>query len=409
MKLFLLGIVCMPLLSYAQADSSKDIKWVTGLAWEQVIQKASQENKYVFVDCYTTWCMPCKLMDKQVYTNDSISGFVNEHFIAVKVEMDTSKWKPELQISAYPSYVFFSPGGELVHREIGFHRVEDFLAILRSSMDTGRQYYRLCNRFQDGDLDFCKMPYLALLAKRLKNGELSAKVANDYINNYLFTLDRKGLYTKRNIEFISQFLGSPDKKAFYLFYDRGRVVDSLMGRGFSSRLVDYVIDRSEISRFLEASVQAKTEPDWAAIEKPISERFGAVDARRNILTAKVRWYDYTHQWEKYNESLIARVNSFGAFGIGIPDFDLNNHAWSIFLHSHRRNELEIALRWSDSAIKLNPKYSNSYDTNANLLYELGKTSAAISMEEKAISIEPKQEYKDVLEKIKHDVPTWSAR
>jgi len=44
-----------------QGDSSADgIRFVQGLTWEKVVKRAKKENKYIFVDCYTTWCGPCK-------------------------------------------------------------------------------------------------------------------------------------------------------------------------------------------------------------------------------------------------------------------------------------------------------------------------------------------------------------
>lgn len=408
----------------AQTDASnKEIKWEKGMAWEQIKEKARQENKYIFLDCYATWCVPCKLMDKQVYSNDSIISFVNENFIAVKLQMDTTKnddtkakqWyafasqlQNDLKVSGYPSYIFYSPDGELVHREIGLRDVAGFLSILKSSMNVDRQYYTLFKRYSNHNLEYSRMPYLALLAKKISNNDFAATVANDYINCYLFTLNRNDFYTKANIEFITRFLNNTHEKAFYLFYQQGRVIDSLMGKGYSNMIVDFFINKDEISSFVKESMKTKKEPDWNFIDKSIAEKFDKLSARRNVLTAKIRWYDYTKQWKKYTESLISRVNSFGAFGINILDFDLNNHAWSIFLHSNDKNELLTALKWSDSAIKLNPKYSNSYDTNANLLYKLGRTQEAITMEEKAIAVEDKQEYKDILEKIKKGVATWQS-
>ena len=47
-------------------DTTKGIHFVNGLSWQEVLQKAKAENKYIFVDCYATWCGPCKAMDKEV-------------------------------------------------------------------------------------------------------------------------------------------------------------------------------------------------------------------------------------------------------------------------------------------------------------------------------------------------------
>src|ERR1044072_3274365 len=67
------------------------IKWTDSLTWQQIKEKAKKENKYIFVDCFTTWCRPCKKMDKDVYTNDSVGALLNEKFISVKVQMDATK------------------------------------------------------------------------------------------------------------------------------------------------------------------------------------------------------------------------------------------------------------------------------------------------------------------------------
>ena len=37
---------------------SQGIQFETG-SWKEVLQKAKQENKLIFVDLYTTWCGPC--------------------------------------------------------------------------------------------------------------------------------------------------------------------------------------------------------------------------------------------------------------------------------------------------------------------------------------------------------------
>ena len=34
-----------------------------------VLELAQKEDKLIFIDLYTTWCLPCKMMDQNVFTH----------------------------------------------------------------------------------------------------------------------------------------------------------------------------------------------------------------------------------------------------------------------------------------------------------------------------------------------------
>src|SRR5580698_5571138 len=74
------------------------VHFETGLSWDQVVLKARAENKFIFIDCYASWCGPCKEMDKLVYPEEKMGDFMNCRFISVKVQMDTTaKDDPEVR------------------------------------------------------------------------------------------------------------------------------------------------------------------------------------------------------------------------------------------------------------------------------------------------------------------------
>src|ERR1700722_17146958 len=75
------------ILYCARAQETK-IKFVQGLTWDQINEKAKKEHKCIFVDCYATWCGPCKDMDKNVFTDNKVGETFNDKFICVKVQMD---------------------------------------------------------------------------------------------------------------------------------------------------------------------------------------------------------------------------------------------------------------------------------------------------------------------------------
>ncbi len=62
----LISILLINVALFAQG-----IKFEKTLSWPEICEKAQKENKYIFVDCYTTWCGPCKKMDQEVYLNDT--------------------------------------------------------------------------------------------------------------------------------------------------------------------------------------------------------------------------------------------------------------------------------------------------------------------------------------------------
>jgi thiol:disulfide interchange protein len=113
------------------------VLWTDNLNWQQVRKLAKKENKYIFVDCYATWCKPCKKMDKNVYTNDSVGALLNARFISVKVQMDstkadnecTRKWyrrakrmRIAYDVSTYPTFLFFAPNGKIVIKTFATNR-----------------------------------------------------------------------------------------------------------------------------------------------------------------------------------------------------------------------------------------------------------------------------------------------
>src|SRR5580704_15785264 len=130
MKKFVLTIlaICFYLVSSAQ---DLGIQFVRGMSWQQIRAKAKKEHKFIFMDCYTTWCGPCKYMAKNIFPLKETGDAVNAKFISVSVQLDTSKhdsdttkgWYADAHIiatkykvNAYPTYLFFNPKGELVHR-----------------------------------------------------------------------------------------------------------------------------------------------------------------------------------------------------------------------------------------------------------------------------------------------------
>ena len=106
MKKFISLYVCMFLIIPVFAQTN-----FQNLSLEKALEKASDENKLVFVDCYTSWCGPCKIMAKEVLPLKEVGDFLNERFVCVKYDMEQGKG-PEIakkyNVEAYPTFLLLN-------------------------------------------------------------------------------------------------------------------------------------------------------------------------------------------------------------------------------------------------------------------------------------------------------------
>lgn len=129
MKKLLLQILfaCLPLALMAQ---SKGMVFFEG-SFSEALEKAKQENKNVFVDCYTQWCGPCLKMATTVFPTEEVGNFMNPKFVHIQMDMeheDGPAFAKKHKISSYPTFIIFSPDGKEIGRFTGFSLAKPFFA-----------------------------------------------------------------------------------------------------------------------------------------------------------------------------------------------------------------------------------------------------------------------------------------
>lgn len=101
-----------------------------------VLDKADAEGKLVFLDVYTSWCLPCKMMDEDVFTNESTAGVINKDFISYKVDAEKANG-PDLaliyEIKSYPTLLFLDPKGRVLERKEGAAYHTELIALADSA------------------------------------------------------------------------------------------------------------------------------------------------------------------------------------------------------------------------------------------------------------------------------------
>lgn len=138
----------------AIATQAQEIKW---MSFDEAIAAQKKKAKPIFMDVYTDWCGPCKMLDKNTFHDPALVSYVNENFYAVKfngegnaeVNYKGKKYANPgfvadrkgrnaiheftlfLRVNAYPSMMVFDKKGEVKAPIVGYLAPADLLTKLK--------------------------------------------------------------------------------------------------------------------------------------------------------------------------------------------------------------------------------------------------------------------------------------
>ncbi len=61
--------------------SAQEINWIS---MESALAKQKKVQKKIMIDMYTVWCGPCRMLDKNTFSNKKLAAYVNANYYAVK-------------------------------------------------------------------------------------------------------------------------------------------------------------------------------------------------------------------------------------------------------------------------------------------------------------------------------------
>jgi thioredoxin-related protein len=426
------------------AQTEKGIHFIKPKNWQEVLSIAKAQHKNILVDAYTTWCGPCKMMDKNTFPDSVLGTVVNKDFIAIKIQMDSAmnddsvveSWYEDARkimqaakVNAFPTVLFYNEDGKLVFKSIGFKDAGALVKIASyaAKPEAAGNLQNDLLTYQNDQIIYDKLPDLiASVREIIGDQQLTLAMAKDYKKNYLDHLSDVEYLTAQHIKFIAdngnvQLISTKDR-LFELCYNRPDVFDSILSKGFAEKYVNATITKDEVLAKLFKDDKAITpNPDWKKIRSAV-KKYKKIDADRFILNAKIDFYYKIKNWEIYSILRSEQIKKYPPIAGKQDYFDnLNSQAWYVFLGCKERKPLERALKWSELSIELdmpNPQ-AGLYDTRANILYKLGRTEEAIKYQR--IAVEKNEELTKqigrnwgadltiTLEKMLKGLPTWPTK
>jgi thioredoxin-related protein len=129
MKKYLISFLFLIFVSQTYFCFGQGIKFEKG-SWDSITAIAKKKNLKIFVDCYTTWCGPCKSMSSKVFKDTAVANFYNKYFVSCKMDMESKdgiQFNKLFPVEAYPTLMFFDEEGTQLKKIVGYTETKLFL------------------------------------------------------------------------------------------------------------------------------------------------------------------------------------------------------------------------------------------------------------------------------------------
>lgn len=354
--------------------------------WKKILAKAANEDRLIFVDAYASWCGPCKMMARDVFTQSEVGEYYNSNFVNAKIDMEKGEGPGlarKYKVRAYPTLLFINASGELVHRAVGYQDAAAFLQLGQEAQDPSKQIASMERKFEAGERnpEFLKTYALAAIDAMAPN-------ANEIASAYLST--QKDWTGPTEMQLIFQAASKLDDPYYKEILKRRKDYETFFTEPYVT---------SKIQRTILQSLSAENGEDQMMAEAQTQFK-KAFPKKSDAVFASFKMYYYRANNPKaFPQAAIDYLSTYPSEDVD----ELNSVAWSFYESVEDKKMLKEAVKWAERSVELESTFYNN-DTLAALHYKLGHKKAAKAAALKAIELakangEAYTETKELLEKI----------
>ncbi|QQS27854.1 MAG: thioredoxin family protein [Sphingobacteriales bacterium] len=361
-------------------QKNQGIQFFNG-TWEEVKAEARKLGKPIFVDAYTTWCGPCKMMAANTFPDPQVGSFYNKFYVNYKIDAEKGEGRDfarTYRVDRYPTLLFINGDGDLLYRSLGYQQPSQFIMEGRKGLYDEKAMLAHQQEYQNGKRE---APFMRNYIMMLWAGNLPEY--DNISNEFIAGLNQQDLSDTENLQFVFDLANTMDSKAFNLLTSNQSLFVKALGD-------EVVSDKINGVAFMSLK-SAITKHDNQLFDKILStiKQSGSSKSGEYIELASLEYFQGTKNWKQY---ISTASNFLDDFKTKDPN-TLNNIAWEFFLHADKKKDLKKASKWAEQSVKLEPAYYN-WDTYASLLYKLDKKKDALKAANQAIelAIKSKQDY-----------------
>lgn len=205
--------------------------------WNSVLKEAETENKLIFIDAYTDWCVYCHKLDKEVYSKPEVKSYFEQNFINVKFDAEAefgSALASYFEINSYPTLLYITAEAVIFDRIEGFVPVKSLMAIGEQAMADWGKIPSLKAKSESGVITQKEQHDLILLLQKV-----DPLRAQEIAKDYLSALSPEE-YTDENHFFIMKTYGNQVRSPYYEYIKNNEqeVVKKLGKEAFDNYMIE---------------------------------------------------------------------------------------------------------------------------------------------------------------------------
>jgi thioredoxin-related protein len=355
--------------------------------FSEILAKAKKENKLVFIDAYTSWCAPCKLMVKNIFPLQSVSDYYNTHFISAKIDMEKGEGiqlAKKYKVNSYPTYLFIDGNGEVIHRGLGYFEEKDFIQLAKDADDPNKKLAVLKKKFEKGEKSPEFLNNLASLADSYGDKELAVNALRRY-----FEAKQGKDFTEKDFNFILFNTKTTDAPTYIIFQERK---DDIL-QYISEEEYNKSNNRFKLNTISKKSYNQDTKLfDEKYFLSEVGKIVGNAEAEKYLQKEKAEKALKNKDFATYEKISLDLYKDPSKEDSG----ELAMAAWNFYEKATDKFSLERATLWAQEAVNKGEDPMNT-GTLANLYNKIGDKKNAKIWAEKSIEIATKQYGKEAVD------------
>ncbi|GAA4304688.1 thioredoxin family protein [Aestuariibaculum suncheonense] len=221
-------------------ETLNEIDFKSG-SFSELKEIAKQENKLIFIDCYTSWCAPCKWMDKNVFVKKDVFEFYNASFINTKIDMEKGEGPSIAKaygVTSFPTYLFINSEGELIHKSGSKMRAEAFIEQGNNALNPKKSLGLLEKKYESNNITNEEIvDYLLAL------NQIRAPKTQDILNDLLSRVDSVWLKSQSGWKLINSFVYEASSPLYHLLENNTSYFIGIAGQEGVNSVYQKVLQR----------------------------------------------------------------------------------------------------------------------------------------------------------------------